>query len=315
MSAHRHIVITGAGGWIGSLLASKLLSEPDFADITLTLADISVPAPPADRRVRVVEGDLSEPGVVARMLNGRADVVFHLASILGGTAEANYALARKVNLDATLDLFEALRDDASPPRVVFASSIAVFGPPLPERINDDTMPVPFMHYGGQKRMAEIAIEQLSAHGWIDGIAIRLPGIVARRGADARLKSAFINTMFYDYAEGKDFIMPVSAEGTMWLISVDTCVNGFIHAARVPRDALKARRALTLPALRVSMEALIEELGRLYPESRSVVRWEPQAQLEELFTRQPPLETPLGDSLGFQHDGTIETLVRRAIQPE
>ena len=108
-----------------------------------------------------------------------ADVVFHLAGILGGAAEANYDLARRVNVDATLSLFEALRNADHPARVVFASSIAVFGEPLPERVDDDTIPFPTMTYGAQKLMMENALAQFSVRGWVDGLALRLPGIVAR----------------------------------------------------------------------------------------------------------------------------------------
>lgn len=307
------MVITGAGGFIGSRLACQLLAEADFADARLTLCDLKVQDAPPSERVRVVEGDLQNPYTLIDAIDGRADIVVHFAGILGGAAEADYPLSRKVNIDGSLNLLEALQDVDNPPRVILASSVAVFGPPLPQLVNDDTMPVPVMHYGGQKRMIEIAIEQFSARGSIDGVAIRLPGIIARRGADARLKSAFLNTMFYDYADGKDFTLPVSPEGTIWLISVATCVEAFIHAAGIPRAALGQRRAFNLPAQRASMSDLVAALGVLFPESRSKVSWQPDAALEALFTRQPLLETKMANSLGFKHDGTIENLVKRAIQ--
>jgi len=308
----KHVVITGAGGFVGQRLAQQLLLDPAFANVNLTLTDVAISQSPRAANVRIVQGDLSERRVIAEVLGTRADLVYHLAGVLGGAAEANYALSRKVNLDASLNLLEALRDEAHPPRVVFASSIAVFGPPLPDAIDDDTMPVPVMHYGGQKRMIEVAIEQLSAHGWIDGLAIRLPGIVARRGADSRLKSAFLNTMFYDYAAGRDFTLPVSAEGTVWLLSIAACTQAFLHAARLLRSELGPRRAFTLPALRVSMSQLVAALRERYPESESKIHWEPDARIEALFARQPPLSAALGDALGFRHDGTIARLIAQAV---
>jgi D-erythronate 2-dehydrogenase len=308
----KHVVITGAGGFVGQRLAKQLLSEPAYVDARFTLTDIVISQAPKAANVRVLEGDLCKRAFMADVLGRRADIVYHLAGVLGGAAEANYPLSRKVNVDASLNLLEALRDERDPPRVVFASSIAVFGPPLPAVIDDDTIPVPVMHYGGQKRMVEVAIEQLSAHGWIDGIALRLPGIVARRGADSRLKSAFLNTVFYDYADGKDFTIPVSPEGTVWLLSVAACVQAFVHAAQLQPAQLGRRRALTLPAHRVSMSQLIAALRERYPESSSKVHWDPDPKLEALFARQPPFSTSLGDTLGFQRDVTISRLIDQAM---
>jgi nucleoside-diphosphate-sugar epimerase len=308
----RHVVITGAGGFVGQRLAARLLSDSAYEDARFTLTDLSIAQPPKSAKVRVIEGNLSDPHVLADVVGPRADVVYHLAGVLGGAAEAQYALSRKVNLDASLNLMELLRDEARPPRLIFASSIAVFGPPLPEVIDDDSMPLPTLHYGGQKRMIEVAIEQLSAHGWIDGIALRLPGVVARADADSRLKSAFLNTMFYDYAHGRDFTLPVSAEGTVWLLSVAACVQAFVHAAHLAPGRLKQRRAFTLPAIRVSMSQLVRALGKRFPESRSQVAWNPDPQLEASFARQPPLTTAMADALGFRHDGSLGQLIAQAI---
>jgi D-erythronate 2-dehydrogenase len=312
MSA-KHVVITGAGGFVGQRLAARLLSEPAFADARFTLTDLAVSQTLHAPNVRVVEGDLCEPAILAEVLGARADLVFHLSGVLGGTAEVNYALSRKVNLDSTMNLFEALKDEACPPRLIFASSIAVFGAPLPHIIDDDTLPVPFMHYGGQKRMIEVAIEQLSAHGWIDGIALRLPGIVARRDADSRLKSAFLNTMFYDYAAGRDFTLPVSAEGTVWLLSVAACVQALVHAAHLLPQQLTHRRALTLPAQHLNMAQLLQALAERFPASPTQVKWNPEPRLEALFACQPPLKTAMADALGFRHDGTPAQLIAQAMQ--
>lgn len=313
MTAGRHILVTGASGFIGSRLSARLREEADFAGCRFTLVDITHGATIDDARVRQVAGDLRDPAVLEQAIDGRADIVFHLAGILGGAAEQDYDLSRRVNIDATMMLLERLRDGDDPPRVVFASTIAVFGPDVPDLIDDDTLPLPTMTYGAQKRMIEVAVEQFSARGWIDGLAIRLPGIVARKGADARLKSAFLNSMFYDYAAGKDIVLPVSPEGTTWLISVPACVEAFLHAARLPQGFLSGRRAFTLPAQRVRIDAVIAALARLYPDSPSQVRYEPDLAVERQFARQPPLTTAIADGLGFKHDGDIDRLAASAIQ--
>jgi D-erythronate 2-dehydrogenase len=310
---NQHIVVTGAGGFVGQRLAKQLIADPAYANARFTLTDSRVSRFAPQANVRVIRGDVCDPALMADILGPRADIVYHLAGVLGGAAEADYPLARRVNLDASLNLLELLRDEARPPRVVYASSVAVFGPPLPSMIDDNTIPRPVMHYGAQKRMMEVALEQLSARGWIDGIALRLPGIVARPDADSRLKSAFLNTVFYDYAAGRDFTLPVSPEGTVWLLSVSACVRALMHAGQLRSTQLTGRRALTLPAQRVGMSALVDALAERFPESKSKIKWEPDPQLEALFARQPPLTTAMSEALGFRHDGSLSQLVDQAIQ--
>ena len=308
-----HIVVTGAGGFIGSRLVTRLLADPRFRAARITAIDTTLPV--LDRRVRAIVGDMTTPAILGEIVKGSADLVFHLAGVLGGAAEADYARARRVNVDASLDLLEGLRDAGRRPRVVFASSIAVFGPPLPDRIDDDTMPVATMTYGAQKRMIEVAVEQFSARGWIDGLALRLPGIVARRDADARLKSAFLNTLFHDFAAGRDIDLPVAADGTTWLLSVPACVTALLHAAAIPTDALGRRRAMTLPAQRVALADLVAALGRHFPASRSQVRYGADPELTAAFASQPRLTTALADGLGFRHDGDLATLIANALKSD
>jgi nucleoside-diphosphate-sugar epimerase len=218
-----------------------------------------------------------------------------------------------VNLDATLNLLEMLRDPDRPPRVIFASSIAVFGPPLPDLIDDDTTPLPTMNYGAQKQMIEVAVEQFSARGWIDGLAIRLPGIVARTDADVRLKSAFLNTMFYDFREGRNIVLPVGPDGTTWLISAPACIEAFLHAAHLSPDRLARRRAFTLPAQRTTIADLIDALRERFPTSATVISYAPDPALEAQFARQPLLTTMIADALGFRHDGSLAALVEQAMK--
>jgi nucleoside-diphosphate-sugar epimerase len=304
--------VTGAGGFIGQRLVTALLDHPAFAGSAFVLNDVRLAPAPRDPRVTAIEGDFGDADIRAALLADAPDTVFHLAGVLGGAAEADYDHARRVNIDATMTLLEALRNPAAPPRLVFASSIAVFGAPLPPMIDDETTPRPTMIYGAQKRMIEVLVEQFSARGWIDGLALRLPGIVARPGADARLKSAFLNALFFAAAAGEPITLPVSASGTTWLISVRACVDALVHAALIPADRLDGRRAMTLPAQCVTFGDLTEALQRAFPPHGLQVQYAPEPDIEAQFGSQPPLRTPLADNLGFVHDGDLDSLVARAM---
>jgi len=309
----RLVTITGAAGFVGSRLVDALLAHPALGDAEFRLVDMQM-TDRQDDRVRWLTGDISDDRLIQEMTDG-ADLVFHLAAALGGTAESDPAAGRRNNVEAPLRMLEALRAAGSCPRFVFASSIAVFGPPLPkDQVDDLTWPLPTMVYGAHKLMIEGAVEQYSARSWIDGIALRLPGIVARPRADARLKSAFLNRLFYAVADGEEITLPVSADGASWLLSVAACVDAFVHAGLLPRGALGRRRTLTLPAQRVRIGDLVEALHRRFPESRARVSFEPDPELDTQFAAYPPLVTELGDSLGFVHDGSLDRLVERAIQP-
>ena len=308
----RNILITGAGGFVGSRLVGRLLADEAFAEDRFLVADLDLAACPVDPRVQRFEGDLASPEMIARLSAEPVAIAYLIAGILGGAAERDYALSRRFNIDATLSLLEALRNPDAPPRVVFTSSIAVFGPPLPDSIDDDTVPYPTMIYGAQKRVLETMIEHFSARGWIDGLAPRLPGIVARPGADERLKSAFLNAMFFAWRDGKDIVLPVPPDGTTWLLSVPACIDALTHAAEVPAGRLGQRRAFTLPAQCLSMRQLCEGLAARFPDSATRVTFSPDPEITAQFAAQQPLDTAFADALGFHHDGSIAALVARAL---
>lgn len=305
------VLITGAGGFIGNRLVHRLLADPRFDSTRFVLTDSHVNAID-DPRVSTVEADLTRPGAVDEILTTEPTLVFHLASVLSGTAETDYQLSKRVNVELPLRLIEGLREQRSNPRVVFASSVAVYGPPLPQFIDDDVAPRPLLNYGAQKLIVETLIEQFTARGWIDGLAVRLPGIVARRDADYRQRTAFFNTVFSAAESGSDFTLPVSAEGTAWLISVPAVIDDLVHAALLPTETIAARRAFNLPAQVVRMGDLVEQLHDEFPQSRGRITYEPQSDLDEQFARQPQLSTRIADELGFRHDGDLATLVRRAL---
>jgi len=306
------VLIIGAGGFVGRALCARLLQSPAKIE-ALTLVDqqdFSLPAPRAVPAIKRI-GNFGEPAFCRSILDGMQAVVV-LAAVLGGAAEANYSRARRTNIDATLSLFEALRNASKPPRTVFASSIAVFGSPLPELVDDTTPSRPAMIYGAQKLMMEVALDHFTRRGWLDGLALRLPGIVARAGADSRLKSAFLNNLFYAIRDGTDIELPVSRPSTTWLMSSAKIAENLEHALHVPRAALGDACALNLPCIRLTIEELIAGLKRRYPDSRAAISCRPDPEIEAQFGRYPPLEAAIAGRLGFTADESVEALIRGAM---
>lgn len=303
-------VIVGAGGFVGSRLVETMLAETGSLR-ELVLVDQVLPPSHADPRVTMFSGDFSDSGLMKRATDG-ADSVILLAAILGGAAENNYALARKVNVDATLTLFEHLRDRNPKTRVVFASTIAVYGKPMPDIVTDHTPTSPAMIYGAQKLMMEVALTNFATRGWLDGLSLRPSGVMARDGADARLKSAFMSRVFYAVMRGEDIALPVHPHSRTWLTSVDAVARNFAHGATLPPEKLGKTRAFTLPALCLTFEELVQALYRRFPESRSKVTYEPEDDLVALFGSYPPLRTDGADALGFIRDIDADDLVAKSL---
>jgi nucleoside-diphosphate-sugar epimerase len=250
--------------------------------------------------------------VRASALQSGCDAVIHLATVPGGAAEADPASSRRINVDAMYDLLLEVSAVSRCPRFVFASSIAVYGDSLPAFIDDATPLVPRMIYGGHKAMMEQAVTLFTQRGQIDGVTLRLPGVLARPGGDMTMKSAFISNMFHALKARQAFVCPVSASATIWAQSVERCAANFVHALTLDPARLPETRAVTLPAIRVSMGDLASEIARQCGVSADRVRYEPDAALERAFGRQPPLATPAAEGAGLEHDGTLETLVQRAL---
>lgn len=301
-------VILGAGGFLGKRIVSQLLTRDDVGQVIAL--DIQDFASPADPRVHKVIGSLENKALREDVLL-QADKVMVLASILGGTAEANYPLARRINVDSTLDVFECLTGRPAAVRVVFASTIAVFAKPMPEVVTDQTPTGPTMIYGAQKLMMEIALSNFTRRGQLDGVSLRPAGIMANELADTRLRSAFMNRVFYAFRDGFDLELPVYPESTTWLSSVRSVADNFIHAANLPTADLGDDRAFTLPALYLSFQDLVDALRQRFPDSKASITFAPDAELAKLFGSYVPLETAIANRLNFSRDATATELVERA----
>lgn len=299
------ILVTGAGGFVGRELVRGLLASGQ----SVTGLDTHAAGIPA--AARAVAGDLGDAAVRADALSG-VEAIIHLATVPGGAAEADPVASRRINLDAMYDLM--LEAAAARPglRFVYASSIAVYGDPLPARVDDHTPLSPKMIYGGHKAMMEHAVAMFSNRGLIDGVTVRLPGILARPKGPSGMKSAFMSDLFHALKASEAFTCPVSAEGMIWAQSVARCAANFAHGLTLDSALLPTGRAVTLPAQRVAMGALAEEIARQCGADPALVTYAPDVALEAAFAAQPPLATPAAEKAGFAHDGDLATLVSSAL---
>lgn len=317
-----HVLITGAAGFLGRALAQRLRPGSllgDRAVTRLTLLDLAFEGQPPEG-VWHCGGDMGDAGWLRDALNDGPpiDALFHLASIPGGTAEQNYPLARRVNLDATQTLLEQGQQQVAAghgaPVFVFASSIAVFGH-LPAVVDDDAPTRPQMTYGTQKRVGELWVEDFSRRGWVDGRAVRIPGVLARPPARTGQLSAFLSDLIRELAAGRAFTCPTAPGATTWASSLPCVVGQLLHAARFDVAASAGHRVLTLPTLRFAMEDLVQAVGRVHgTPAADLVRWAPDERIEALFGRFPPLVTPRAEAAGFRADADLEALVRQALAP-
>jgi nucleoside-diphosphate-sugar epimerase len=309
------VLVTGAAGFIGGALVRRLLDDgiggrPVQA---LVASDLALPDPLRDDpRVVAVEGSIADAAVLARATAEPLQVVFHLASVPGGAAERDPDLGRRVNLDATAQLLVRLRTLGGCPRLVFASTVAVYGDPLPAQVDEDTPAAPAMSYGAQKLAAEVLIADADRRGWVQACSLRLPGIVARPGDGAGLMSAFMSQLFWGLRERRAVCLPVRRDGTAWWASVGACVDNLLHAAVIDPGSLGPQRVVQMPALWLAMHEVVDAAAEAAGvDADALVRYEPQETVQRLFASLPPLRTPRAEALGFRHDGSARRLAARA----
>ena len=260
------VLIIGGGGMIGQKLAAHLSSNGlgGGAVPEVTLFDLVFPefgAPAAER----IQGSLADSTTAARIAALRPDVIFHLAAIVSGEAEKDFDKGWAINMSGTWNLLEALRveHEASVgtfrPRLVFSSSIAVFGGPYPEKIDDFFLSAPQTSYGAQKAISELMIADYSRKGFVDGISIRLPTICVRPGKPNLAASSFFSSIIREPLNGKKAILPVSTSVRHWHASPRGAVGFLTHAAQLDHSRLGGRRSLNMPGVSCTVEEQIEAL--------------------------------------------------------
>lgn len=302
------IIVTGAGGFVGRHLVGMLLARGDQVVGIDTVAD-GIPT-----GAQAMGGDIADSGLQEEAFAGGCDALVHLATVPGGAAEADPAASRRVNIDAMYDLLARAADVGDCPRVVYASSIAVLGHPLPAGGVDDSTPLsPELIYGGHKAMMEVAVAMLSNRKAIDGVTVRLPGILARPKGPSGMKSAFMSDLFHALKAGERFTCPTSPQAMIWAQSVTQCARNFVHAVDCDSGRMPPTRAVTLPAQHVSMGDLATEIASQCGTSTDLVAWEPDPPLEAAFGAYPPLSTPAAERAGFADDGSVANLVTSALK--
>jgi nucleoside-diphosphate-sugar epimerase len=310
------VLVTGANGFIGTRLVERLLAceAPSGLDVRqLSVLDREFARVPDDSRVRTVVGDLAHARVLAEALRSEPDLIFHLASIPGGLAEREFELGLDVNLRASVELLEAVRRQGRRPRFVFASSVAVYGVPMPSLIDENTPAAPSISYGAHKRIVELLISDYSRRGFLDGCSLRLPGVVARPSRPSGLVSAFMSDALRELAAGRPFEFPVAGNGAAWWMSRECVVRNLLRAGRLDAHDLQSQRVWLLPVLHASMLQIVEAVADVYGEAvRRNASFVPNAQIQAQFASFPPLRCPSSIEAGFQHDGTLRELVQRAL---
>lgn len=306
------IMITGGAGFLGKRLAAGLLGRADIDEIVLV--DVAPAEGHADPRIRTVTGDIADSSLMASLVDARTAGIFHLAAVVSGQAEADFELGMRINLDASRLLLDLCRQRGHRPRVVFTSSVAVYGGNLPDIVTDDLALRPASSYGTQKAIAELLLADYSRRGFVDGRVLRLPTVSVRPGLPNKAASSFASGIIREPLNGEDAVCPVAPETRLWLLSPRCAIDCLIHGFDLDADALGRQRAINLPGITVTAGEMVESLRRVAGEEvASRVHWERDAAIERIVGTWPGAwNTARAETLGFKGDRNFEQVVRAYI---
>lgn len=317
------VVITGGAGFIGNRLARALLARGTLTDATgrkreireLVLVDVAPAAGSSDARVRHVTGDLA--AVADTVLTPDTDSVFHLAAVVSGQAEAEFDTGMRVNLDATRAVLERCRSCASPPKVVFASSLAVFGGELPDPVPDDAALMPQTSYGTQKAIGELLVYDMTRKGFIDGRSLRLPTVTVRPGKPNKAASSFASGVVREPLSGIEAICPVAPATRMWVQSPRAVVANIIIGHEAPASAFGQTRSVNIPGICVGIGEMVDALRAVAgDEVADRVRWERDPVIDRIVSTWPARFAPkLGPKLGMYADRDVESIIRAYMEDD
>ncbi|MCZ8258891.1 MAG: SDR family oxidoreductase [Beijerinckiaceae bacterium] len=318
------ILILGGAGMVGRKLAERLAGDGRLGGIPISrvvLHDIVMPAAPkgATFQVECLASDFSLPGGAERLVASRPDVIFHLAAIVSGEAEADFEKGYRINLDGTRMLFDAIRriGDGYHPRVVFTSSIAVFGAPFPEAIGDEFFNTPLTSYGTQKTIGELLLADYTRKGFFDGIGIRLPTICVRPGLPNKAASGFFSNICREPLAGKEAVLPVSEEVRHWHASPRAAVGFLVHGATIDTAKVGPRRNLTMPGLSCTVGEQIEALRRVGGDKVVArIRRQPDPVIEKIVAGWPRnFDARRAVALGFRAEATFDEILKVHVEDE
>jgi D-erythronate 2-dehydrogenase len=316
------VLIIGGGGMVGRKLAERLARDGRLgtnAISHLTLQDVVAAGKPAAAKfpVEIVASDLSDPATAPKLVAAKPDVIFHLAAIVSGEAEQEFDKGYRINMDGTRYLLEAVRQAGNKPRVVFTSSIAVFGAPFPDQIGDEFFTTPLTSYGTQKAIGELLLADYTRKGFLDGVGIRLPTICVRPGTPNKAASGFFSNIMREPLAGHEAVLPVSEDVRHWHASPRSAVGFLLHAATIEGGKIGPRRNLSMPGLSVTVAEQIAALRKVAGD-KVVARIKRVADpaIGRIVDGWPRnFDTRRAQSLGFKAESTFEEIIRVHIDDE
>ncbi|NYT85385.1 D-erythronate dehydrogenase [Pollutimonas harenae] len=320
-----HIAITGAAGFLGNKLARQLLKNGKLlgrsgkpeAISRITLADVTAVTGISDPRVHTVVGNISDPQTIASIVTPDTDSIFHLAAIVSGQAEAEFDLGMTVNFDATRSMLERIRSLETRPRMVFTSSVAVFGGPLPTSVPDTMATLPQSSYGTQKAMCELLISDYSRRGYLDGRTLRLPTISVRPGLPNKAASSFASGIIREPLAGQAAVCPVHGDTRMWLMSPQQAVNNLIHGHELEASKFGFTRTISLPGLSVKVRDMVAALERVAGvDVAQRIEWTEDEAIKRIVNSWPgDFDTQRATELGFTSDEDYDSIIRAYIHDQ
>ena len=321
-----HVAVIGAAGMIGRKLTNRMVADGRVGETAidkLTLVDVITPPAPTgwSGELQLATADLSVAGSPEELLQGRPDVIFHLAAVVSGEAETDFEKGYRVNLDGTRALLEAIRAahaaDGYRPRLVFTSSLAVYGAPFPNPIPDDFHVTPLTSYGAQKAMGELLLNDYTRLGFVDGIGIRLPTICIRPGKPNQAASGFFSSILREPLVGLEAVLPVRDTLRHWFASPRAAVGFLLHAAALDGDLVGSNRILIMPGLSATVADEIEALRAVAGEDAvKLIRREPDEAIMKIVEAWAPgFEARRARDLGFVAESSFEEIIRVHIEDE
>jgi D-erythronate 2-dehydrogenase len=319
-----HVLVIGAAGMVGRKLIERFAREGRLGESAIarvTLHDVVDPTPLAGApfAVETRASDFSEPGEAEQLVAERPDVIFHLAAIVSAEAEADFDKGYRINLDGTRRLFEAVRHVGGgyAPRLVFTSSIAVFGAPFPDAIGDEFLTAPLTSYGTQKAIGELLLADYSRRGFFDGVGIRLPTICVRPGKPNKAASGFFSSIIREPLNGEEAVLPVPDDVMHWHASPRAAVGFLIHAATMDTARLGDRRNLTMPGVAATVAEQIEALRKVAGDNVTKrIRRESDPIIQRIVAGWPRrFDVRRARALGFEAEGSFEDIIRIHIEDE
>jgi nucleoside-diphosphate-sugar epimerase len=317
-----HVLIVGAAGMIGRKLTERLLQDRTLRGQPikkLTLQDVVAPEEPRNKpfEIETRAGDLSVPGEAGALVADNPDVIFHLAAIVSGEAEADFEKGYRINFDGTRFLFDAIRTRKYMPRVVFTSSIAVYGAPFNGAVKDDFQLTPLTSYGTQKAIGELLLADYTRRGIFDGIGLRLPTICVRPGKPNKAASGFYSSIIREPLSGQEAILPVPDTIRHGHASPRSAVGFLIHAANIDGTKVGPRRNLAMPSVSVTVAEQIEALKRVAGEKVAArIKRKPDPVIAAIVTDwAEEVEAKRARELGFEVEKSFDDIIRVHIEDE